>query len=482
MRPLPHQPSPRLPAPREAVPATPASGPDLSGQSAASVLLLQRTIGNRAVRRLLDPGAPALIQRDDTGAAAAPPAAETWAQVHQRVLKGLIEIVTANKLADEEKRLGKFASYEEEPRRVSLRTLIDSVPDVHARRLHDRLEPGAETDDFANYLKWHFPNTRPDALGILRRKYLALPAPAPAPAGNAPAKKPPTEIKDEAIGKETAGAACKLPTDIQFAGVMSEGAEGLKLNVDYWIVEYVVVRAEPREEKRFVSSSSQTAWQQAEVFLKANEAWKVPSTKVYVNIKVGKNGASGAVNDAFSIKSSALYALDCFVAATLSQLYGLYLAYPADSRDTAFDRDHNSFEINLKPPGEMPATSISGQFDAKVLDAPVALSKKSDIKSVLKPGDQVPITNPYFPVDSPWFTENTIFIGKDEFWGHPLGRVTIDQYAETIAKKIPRGAREQILSGKSDEDEAARLKQYVLEHSYIKSYSRPRSRSVAPPQ
>jgi hypothetical protein len=400
-------------------------------------------------------------------------------------LKGLIDIVTANKLADEDKRLGKYAAYEEEPRRASLRTLFDSVPDIHARRLHDRLEPGAETDDFANYLKWHFPNTRPDALGILRRKYLALPAPAPAPSGNAPAQKPPAEIKGETIGKETATAACKLPTDVQFGNIMGSGGEGLKLNVDYWVVEYLLVRPggqDSREEKRFLSSSSQTAWQQTQTFLKANPAWDVPTTRLYVNIRVGKNGAAGAINDAFSVKSASLYSLDCFVAATLSQLYGLYLSYPAPSRDTAFDRDHNAFEINLKPPGELPSTSISGQLDTKVLDTAIPLSKKDDIKKTLQPGDQVPVTNPYFPADNPWFTENTIYLGGDELWGHPLGRVTIDRYAEIIAGKIPPGPRQQILSGKSDEDDATRLKKYVLDNSYIKSYSRPRTRSVAPAQ
>lgn len=60
--------------------------------------------------------------------------------------------------------------------------------------------------------------------------------------------------------------------------------------------------------------------------------------------------------------------------------------------------------------------------------------------------------------------------------------MTIDRYAEIIAGKIPPGPRQQILSGKSDEDDATRLKKYVLESSYIKSYSRPRTRSVAPPQ
>lgn len=67
MRPLPHQPSPRPPAAREALPAAPAPGTDLSGQPAASVLLLQSTIGNRAVQRLLAqsllPGGQSLVHR-----------------------------------------------------------------------------------------------------------------------------------------------------------------------------------------------------------------------------------------------------------------------------------------------------------------------------------------------------------------------------------------------------------------------------------
>ena len=79
---------------------------------------------------------------------------ETRSEVHQRVLRGLIEIVRSNPLVAD--------------RGEPLFALFRSVPSDQSMALHDRLEPGSPKDDFAQYLKNHFAPHREAGLEILR--------------------------------------------------------------------------------------------------------------------------------------------------------------------------------------------------------------------------------------------------------------------------------------------------------------------------
>jgi len=89
----------------------------------------------------------------------AAPGPENWATVDQRILRGLIEIV-------------RRYPVDGDPRHQPVIELFRTVPADQARRLYSRLEPGAATDDFAQYLKQQFPQTRPEALRVLRDQFL----------------------------------------------------------------------------------------------------------------------------------------------------------------------------------------------------------------------------------------------------------------------------------------------------------------------
>lgn len=407
---------------------------------------------------------------------------ETRAQVDQRVLNELIAIVKAHPIANEDKQLGKFSTDDEEPRRVPLRELMESVPSAHARGLHDRLEPGAAKDDFAAYLKLHLPNTRDEGLAVLRQKFVAqtaAPPAQPATGGDKP-------VGGEAVGKATATAAGTMPSGIPFNTSISDAGEGIRFNTDYWVVEYKLTRTQDQGEavkgaaQSFRSSQSETAWTQAKKFLEAHPDWSNKQTLVYVTITVGALGATAAIKDVWNVDSVGKYGFECFIAATLTQLRGVYLAYPSASRDVAFDRDYKTFQIKLLPEDVPPQSSLGTDLETVTLDTPVELSRLSENPNLLNPGDQVPITNPYMPASGAWFTENTIYMGDGKFRGHPFNVFNLDEYSEHLAKDLPTSAKEAAAKENPDVDTMTQRKRYVLRHSYIKSYSRPRSRSVAP--
>ena len=99
------------------------------------------------------------------------------------------------------------------------------------------------------------------------------------------------------------------------------------------------------------------------------------------------------------------------------------------------------------------------------------MKDKDQYQPILKPGDQIPIKNPY--LNSPWDTENAVYLGANKFFAFPGGVLTTEGYAEWIAGMI--GRKDQI---PSDMEER---KKYVLENSYFESYGRPRDRTVSTP-
>src|SRR5262249_60046620 len=112
--------------------------------------------------------------------------------------------------------------------------LFESVPEKQVAGLYNRLQPGARTDDFAQYFKDKFPSSRGEGLSFLRHRMPAAPAPATTTGTAAPAG-------GEALGKSIAVAGCSLPSKesgaphIRF-GLSMEG-DGYLYNPKYWIGE-----------------------------------------------------------------------------------------------------------------------------------------------------------------------------------------------------------------------------------------------------
>jgi protein-glutamine gamma-glutamyltransferase-like protein len=353
--------------------------------------------------------------------------------------------------------LVKDIPYDGNDRLEALTKLFESVPEKHVEGLYNRLQPGARTDDFAQYLKDKFPSSRAEGLSFLRHRMPVSPAPATTTGNAAPAG-------GEALGESIAVAGCSLPSkdsgapQIRF-GLSMEG-DGYLCNPKYWIVEYTLVKNS--QSKTFTSSKSQpSAWNQTAAFLDGHKEWH--GATLNIRIKIGQYGASAAINDVWNAGSAQLYAIDCLGAATLVQLRGIYLSYPESTRDGTFDRDYGSFQMMRFGDGPLPTTSLDTGFDVTTLEIPIKLSDQAALEKTLKPGDQVPISNPFMPV-GPWRTENTIFVGNDRFFGHPFGVITRKQYAEKLAGHLnPQMSLEERV-------------RFVLDNAYIASFSRARTR------
>lgn len=398
------------------------------------------------------------------------PATETWQAIHQRILQGMIKIV-------------KQYTKDGEDRLEALTEIFATMPADEARRLYNRLEPGAPKDDFAQYFKNNFPQSRALGLASLRQKFLSE-----QPSLAASQNSEPT-LKGETIGKQIAVAGCQLPVNkddpvhVKFGN--SIVGDGYIHNPKYWIVEYTLIK--DTKTKTFVSSKAQPSpWRQANEFLendqKKYQEWQEPIVDIL--IKIGFYGASAAINDVWNFPDQ--YAIDCLGAATLTQLRGIYLSYPESYRDAAFDRDYNSFFMErFGKTGKLPKSSLESDLDVVLLKSPISLSEwiqgnqTSDVEK-LNPGDQLPIENSYMPLSSAWRTENVVYLGSNQFFGHPIGVVTPQEYAKKLAQYInPSYVAPEI--GRRPPEMQADLEEFILEHSYIRSYSRPRSRSAEPP-
>lgn len=369
---------------------------------------------------------------------------ETRASVHQRMLKGMIELV------------GRFPS-DDEARQEALVGLFGTVPEEQVAGLYHRLEPGAKTDDFALYFRQKFTFTRAEGLTYLRGR---MPAPAKAATG---AKTSP-EVPGKEIGKEIAASCGGVPTTDSGAPAIGFGnsmaGDGYRMNPKYWDVEYTLVK-EGRV-KTFTATAGKSGWSQASEFLEGNKDWH--GSVLDVRMKVGKFGAAAAIEDVYNPGSSAAYSLDCLAMSTLVQMRGMYRSYPEATRDEDFDRDYGSFTMDrFGEEGKLPTSSLDKDLDVTELDAPVALEDYAKVG--LQPGDRVPISNPFI-TSGAWMTENTIYVGDGKFFGHPFPVMTVDGYAEKLAAKLD--------PSKPLEDR----KKYVLKNSQIRSYARPRGRAA----
>jgi Protein-glutamine gamma-glutamyltransferase len=356
----------------------------------------------------------------------------------------------------------------------ALRPVFEAVPPNDAQDLYDRLEPGAPTDDFAQYFKTHFRNSRDDALALLRQRIAKIPAPESERRTVAERR-----IEGEAVGENITEAARLLPFNpVTGAPLISFGqameGEGYLLNPRYWIVEYTLVKNDAR--RSFTASKDEpSALKQMFAYLANHEEWH--NSLVEVNIKIGPYGAAAAIKDVWRAGSADKYAIDCLGAALLAQLRGIYLSYPAKERDAAFEKDYSSFTINrsLK---ELPRTSLEADMTVTLLPVPLRLGDQAALAQILQPGDQVPILNLYMSErTSPWRTENVIYEGNGRFFGHPLGSVTAREYARKIRDFIDHRYVDPKI-GKAPPDDPVALEAFILEYSLVRSFSRPRAMTV----
>ncbi|MET0396725.1 MAG: DUF4157 domain-containing protein [Longimicrobiaceae bacterium] len=369
---------------------------------------------------------------------------ETRASVHQRMLKGMIELV------------GRFPS-DDEARQEALVGLLGTVPEEQVAGLYHRLEPGAPKDDFALYFKQKFAFSRAEGLTYLRNR---MPAPAKATTGS----KSSPEVPGKEIGKEIAAAGCSVPSESSGAPAIGFGnsmaGEGYTMNPKYWNVDYILVKNDKR--RTFTATAAKSGWKQTAEFLEKNKDWD--GSVLDVRMGVGKYGAAAAIEDVYNPLSASTYSVDCLAMATLVQMRGIHMSYPEASRDADFDRDYGSFAMDrFGDSSKLPTSSLDKDLDVTTLDAPVAL--KDYAKVGLQPGDQVPISNPFI-TSGAWMTENTVYVGDGKFFGHPFPVMTVDEYAKKLAAKLD--------PAKSLEER----QKYVLEHSQIRSYSRPRTRAA----
>jgi Protein-glutamine gamma-glutamyltransferase len=297
----------------------------------------------------------------------------------------------------------------------------------------------------------------------------------------------PTRISDETIGRKIAEGTKAFPTSIAFGLAMGNQQDlegkGVLASPAFWAVEYEVVYGDRK--KLFMNSKAQPeVLPQLKKFLENDPVWKNDDPKkVTTRVRVGSRGASAAVEDLL-LGVSGNYAFECFTAATLIQLHGFYLAYLGSAQHpsigrAAFDRDFNAFvlerpPVNLEEPEkEKPSSSLNDKLAVSTFPQ-ISLTRPDEIKKILKPGDEVPIQNPYLNV--PWAVENSVYLGNGEFYAFPKGKVTLDEYVAWVATIASPFLRSNVRNN-FPADSAGR-QEFVRRGSYIASYSRPKERSI----
>ncbi len=433
----------------------------MNGSVSSLVKGISANVPNKAGLNYLFPVDLPLLT--DIHVARASAAGETWAEVHQRILKGLIDITKAH--------LG------EEERRQPLYDLFESVPANRAKGLYDRLNPGAVTDDFAQYLKNNFPHIRSEALNVLKEKFAAPLIPSDA---------------QISTGENVVAAATSFPSGVHFIGDLKTG-NGIELNPEYWIVEYVLSRGD--EQHLFVNSQQTSAMAKAGQFFEANPSWRNNGTRIDVRIRVGSKGASEAIKDMWNSESAKNYTMDCYVAATLVELRGIYNSYLQRAAATKFDRDYRSFQIELKPERVSSTLIPSSEQISGERNSPSSLERlpgekepllmtTTEYQQKLKPGDWVVIRNPY--AEGAWMAENAIYKGNGHFFGHPIGDFTFISYSEYVMSNLVSGyikplneeERNKCLTEYGDKTvcDLPKSRTEVLQKSYIIPLNRPLQR------
>jgi hypothetical protein len=360
--------------------------------------------------------------------------AETDAEVDQRILKGLTDLVASHPVDDE-------------TRLTPLVDLFATVPQARIEHLYRRLDPGAPTDDFAQYFKDKFSKTRSDGLGYLRNHV----------AGGLPGQSAPVTGD---VGANTAAAAASMPSGMHFQGAMV--GDGWFLNPKYWVVKYILRKG--NDSKVFTSETGKpTPLQQLQAFRETDKSWDVPGLTTDIEISIGSFGAAAAMQDAWNAASAPLYGYDCLNAAWMVQLRGRYMSYPAATRDVDFDRDYKTYVNHFTPDSQ--TRSNAADFDEIHLAAQIPLSHDAEIAAVLKPGDETTISNPFMPATSAFRNENVVYVGEMKFLGHPFGTFTLPEYAAKLKDQ----------ADKSLTTDAEKI-DWVLQKTFIQDISRPKQK------
>ena len=325
---------------------------------------------------------------------------------------------------------------------------MTTVLQSRIEHLYRRLDPGAGTDDFAQYLKDKFTKTRADGLAFLRNSFSGkFPGTSAALTGD--------------LGANTATAATALPSGIPFGVAMA--GKGWFFNPKYWVVKYILKKG--AQTRIFTYEEGKpTPYTQLDAFLATDAAKVFENGTVDVEVSFGKFGGAAALNDLWNPGSVSQYAFDCLNAAWLVQLRGRYLSYPAASRDVDFDRDNKSYVMKFNPSGT-PTRSNAGDFEEIALPAPIKLSQETELAAALKPGDEATIANPFVKDDPAFRKENVIYLGALKFMGHPFGTFTVKDYAGKLAHYAPDKSA-------SDDDKA----KWVLDNTSIQDISRPKKK------
>jgi len=445
-------------------PSAPAAG---TSRDEHPILSLQRTVGNQAVQRRLQIRQPlpatTLARDDPKPATPAKPTTPTDTELCKNPFtideKIRCELLKKPPVTD---------AAATETWKQNLRDLFKSAsPAQTAQDLHTRLT--AKLDDaFTLYFREQFGLAdRTEMLTLLAANF--LPAPGTKPKA----------VTSETIGDKTAAAAGSFPPSIQFGVAMGNDlqGDGVLFNPEFWVVEYIAKFGQ--QEKVFRSSKSQAAvLPQLHDFIEKNPTWGTADTSVWIRVKVGGHGASAAIEDLWNPGSTQHYAFECYTAATLIQLRGFYLSYTSAASEVtigraAFNRDYDAFQLERQP-NLPPTSSLNPKLEIKKLSRKYLISETSAFQGELKKGDEVPIQNPY--LGSPWGVENSIYLGGDEFFAFPKGKLTVDEYVNWVANIAPSYVT--AAAAKELPKDLEARKEYVRKNSYLETCSRPKAQNV----
>jgi hypothetical protein len=279
-------------------------------------------------------------------------------------------------------------------------------------------------------------------------------------------------------GQEVVEAAESFPS-VSFGHFRST----LSLNPQYWVVKYILrlkegqpimfswerrpivfssdpqQRAVPRE----LDPREEISWRErVTVPFQTNEVmsrnpdvqWTSRYRPPTIEITIGNYGPEAALNDLwYTPESRNYYALECWIAAVLAQLHGIYLFYLSEGRVDEFNREYQSFWIEISERGNDTSLAYRG---LRLFAGPAELSHVPPAslriplrdlarQRVFWPGTWVTLRNPF--LTGSWANENAVYLGGDRFWGFPIGNFTPETYAEYLYKNTmdPRDPRKNFI-------------------------------------
>jgi hypothetical protein len=230
---------------------------------------------------------------------------------------------------------------------------------------------------------------------------------------------------------------------------------GVILNPEFWSVSYIITKKGERL-KTFRASGRQSAFNAADLYRQENPrsdlyAYTNEADKPYytIEIAVGGNGAAAAIRDVYNPGSDSLYGFECFTAASLMTLGGIYQSYVLENKsEDEFNERYDSFSIVR---GKETMTSL---IDNDLEDIEVSSFSLGDFdrdprKYPLNAGDWVYIYNPQISAESTnaFRGENAIYLGGNLFKGHPLDMFTPIEFAQVIIK---RGVAPELMTSVED--------------------------------